>query len=681
MMRRLLLVTTWLVLIVARPVMAQVRDVFPFEDRALDAVTAPGLERFEDERAFVAYLDRVEAIKKRHGKRWASRPRPVRYAAQDQMPPCPPDQPDCQEQRSDAAGDVVVTGAKASAPSITNNQTVGVDEGDIVKQIGPYLLVLQDGRIFSVDTRGGLKLADRVDVYRNAKSDSWYDEMLVQGDRALVTAYSYEEEATGLSVFALDRETGRLRREGVFLITSDDYYDVDNYATRIVGDRLVIYTPYEPEQLRERGKRPVVRRWLPEAERDDEPRGGRPLFDARDLYRPVQRTAEPTIHTISVCPLGRRLARDDLRCRTTGFVAPGRAEMFVSPTDVFLWTWPDRDDVGYQDDCTTNARPMRRDVLPGAVFRLNVVTGRTGVAGVAGSPFDQFSMDSRDSEFRALVDWRPFRCDRPWQDPAEVAFLRVPLRLFGERFEQVIDSRITALPTPGKRTVENRFADDWLVYGGRNGWGTYPPDEEDGPQSARAVAVPVTTPDRAQVIDLPHNIVRTERVGNDIVLNGYRDGRGLDITLLALGSAPRIASTLRLDRRFESEGRSHAFNSVVGADGAGLMGLPTVRREAEAGSEVWRSDASDLSFVTLSPSRALQAAGELRVAGGKPDASYSCDVSCIDWYGNSRPIFTDGRVFGLMGTELVEARLDAKVGGGGQIAEVLRLDLTRPVGR
>ncbi len=46
-----------------------------------------------------------------------------------------------------------------------------VEEGDIVKQINQFLLVLQDGRIFVVDTRGGsgrrLALADRTNVYRD----------------------------------------------------------------------------------------------------------------------------------------------------------------------------------------------------------------------------------------------------------------------------------------------------------------------------------------------------------------------------------------------------------------------------------------------------------------------------------------------------------------------------------
>jgi hypothetical protein len=54
-------------------------------------------------------------------------------------------------------------------------------------------------------------------------------------------------------------------------------------------------------------------------------------------------------------------------------------------------------------------------------------------------------------------------------------------------------------------------------------------------------------------------------------------------------------------------------------------------------------------------------------------AGYTCEVSCIDWYGNSRPIFTGGRVFALTGTELVEGRLER-----GRIREIGRLSIAGP---
>jgi len=36
-----------------------------------------------------------------------------------------------------------------------------------------------------------------------------------------------------------------------------------------------------------------------------------------------------------------------------------------------------------------------------------------------------------------------------------------------------------------------------------------------------------------------------------------------------------------------------------------------------------------------------------------------CKASCVDWYGNARPIFLGERVFALLGYELVEGELDA----------------------
>ena len=35
-----------------------------------------------------------------------------------------------------------------------------------------------------------------------------------------------------------------------------------------------------------------------------------------------------------------------------------------------------------------------------------------------------------------------------------------------------------------------------------------------------------------------------------------------------------------------------------------------------------------------------------------------CKASCVDWYGNARPIFLGDRVLALMGYELVEGRVE-----------------------
>jgi len=46
----------------------------------------------------------------------------------------------------------------------------------------------------------------------------------------------------------------------------------------------------------------------------------------------------------------------------------------------------------------------------------------------------------------------------------------------------------------------------------------------------------------------------------------------------------------------------------------------------------------------------------------------------VDWYGNSRPLFLRGRVFALMGYEIVEGRL-----GRGGISELQRVSFAPTV--
>ena len=49
--------------------------------------------------------------------------------------------------------------------------------------------------------------------------------------------------------------------------------------------------------------------------------------------------------------------------------------------------------------------------------------------------------------------------------------------------------------------------------------------------------------------------------------------------------------------------------------------------------------------------------GEL---GAKPENAIDdkCRASCVDWYGNARPLFLRGRVFALLGYEIVEGTLN-----------------------
>lgn len=190
-------------------------------------------------------------------------------------------------------------------------------------------------------------------------------------------------------------------------------------------------------------------------------------------------------------------------------------------------------------------------------------------------------------------------------------------------------------------------------------------------------AVPISSPDRAQRIDLGHQVTRLENLGADAIVTGYRDDSGLFVSYLDLGAGARIADRLHLADRFESESRSHAFNAILYPAADGLMGLPTVQAERDSGRYPWRSRNSQITFMRFGADGALGDLGNIAprpVPEGAEDSvaqGYSCEVSCIDWYGNARPIFIEDKAFALLGTELVESR----AGQDGMTVD-RRLDLT-----
>jgi hypothetical protein len=506
----------------------------------------------------------------------------------------------------------------------------------------------------------------------------WYDEMLVFGDRVLITGYSYRHSATELSVFRLDTATGHLARQGVFYMSSNDYYSSSNYATRLIGDNLVIYTPFRVADMTQATfKWPVVRRWRSDDERQvDIDRRSRPLFGAAEIYRPVRPVENPSVHTVSVCPLGTAGSERDLECRTTAFIGPNTSQWYVTASDAFLWT-VSRDYDAYDSQACDRAPPFEESYEPALLYRVPIDGAAPGLVGARGLPPDQFSLQASGGRFHALLKDRPRYCNNERSTEARLTYLDFPLESFGAAVRDVAPDRYTPLPGVKSHFIANRFTDRYLVYGSL---GRYRRGLSESAMPP-AYVVPIDRPREVRPLAVRHTVVRAEQAGNDIVLTGYRDGDGLVVTLIDLDGRPRIASSVQLAARYESEGRSHAFNSLIEADGSGVMGLPTIGGETWSSRAPWRSSASDLSFLSVDRRGQLTPIGELErrftysgEEGGIP--GYSCEVSCIDWYGNSRPIFTDGRVFGLTGTELIEGRIVA-----GEIHEVQRLNIALPAAR
>ncbi len=630
------------------------------------------LERFADEAEFMRYVRAVQGANRRRSAAYD-------YGA---IPPPPPPPPPMAApsptlsaptaQVSNAFGASLsrsdMSGAAPEASSITNVQTRGVDEGGIVKMIGRFLVVLQDGRLFVVDTRPGgqpgLQLASRANVYRDPRRSSWYDEMLVSGNRVLVTGYSYVERASEITVFSL-ADNGALTLETAYYISSNDYYDTENYATRLVNGNLVIYTPLNIAYLNTEAPMtwPLVRRWL----RDDDHRAittaGVRLFDARDIHKPVQSTRAPVVHSVSVCPLGGPDRGDELECRTTAFVGASEREFFVSTSDIFLWASPT-----LYGDLAGSACGDGSAALPATLYQIGLDAPGLRALHVRGRPDSQLAMDATQAEFRALLDF-----DNCTSDREQIRYFHTPLSAFSTSPAQAPSRAYTPAPSPQAREYEVRFTDTHVVYGGRASTSSYPPADGEPARTARVIALPVARPSAPVQLEAPHGVMRIERAGDDIVLTGYRTNAGLSVSLLDLARQPRIAGTTLLAGRYESENRSHAFNSLMGEDGAGLMGLPTVTASKQAGRWVWRSGASDISFIAADASGALVSAGQLEARPNAVHPGYRCEVSCVDWYGNTRALFIGQRVLGLSGTELIEGAVS-----GERVLEVRRVNLSAP---
>jgi len=634
-------------------------------ERTAKNLAASTLRTFKNMEEFEEYRARLREAAQEHDVWWAAtiRGNETRTLfATNETSPCNAAIEDC---IGGEVSEVAVTAAKISKrSSITNNQEADVDEGDIVKQYGRFLIVLQDGRLFSVDTGatvGELRLADRIDVYSSANTGTWYDELLVHGNNLIVTGFNYMEDASEINVITIG-DAGELDFQARYYIESEDYYSGNNYASRLVRGRFVVYTPLyladtptdEPLHI------PRIRRWTP----DEGFSQWQPLFSITDVYRPIQPTLTPTLHVISVC---RIKVEQTFGCDSRGVVGPAHREVYVSSDNVYLWLTSDHDEWAHgnagTDSCPEAADLYRYPARRSTVFQLPVESARVRAAHTMGAPYDQFAFDERDDSLLALLVRSPRDCYLDGVLP--MMFTSLPLSFFSTAPQPLDANRYAPLTNATGDNLTSRFTKDHVIYGAGEGrWYRWRDEQRD--TSGEIVAVPLSRPSRLERLRTSHMIDRLEVLGDHAVAFGAQGKSNLGVSTIWLERHSAIADTLVLPEIAQSEGRSHAFNSLVDDRGEGLFGLPTTD---ESRLRYW-NHVSDVQFFATDAQLRMRTLGELagQVSLNK---GYECEVSCIDWYGNARPIFIEGRVFALTGSELIEGQRYAA-----GMAEMGRLQLT-----
>ncbi len=548
---------------------------------------------------------------------------------------------------SDSAAGRAASAAE-SDNSITNVQTAGVDEGGIVKRAGDHLVVLRRGRLFTVRVGGDqLQPVAVLDAYAPGSDPrgAWYDELLIAGRDVVVIGYSYARGGTEIGLFTLGTD-GSLAYRATYQLRSFDYYSARNYASRLIGRKLVFYSP---TLLQPWG--PPLAQMLPALRGGQGPGGSQAdefqrILPATRIYRSDDDfdAGQPlALHTVTSCDLG----VTPMRCEASAVLGPAGRVFYVSAGSVYVWTNPGR-------FYGANAlRPEVSAATQSSVFRLPLDGAAPSSLKTVGVPIDQMSfLEDSQGQLNVLLreqgegegmwgsEWVSKR------SRGALALLRVPLSAFGDGQAVAQRAHYRRLPGTDTGALQNRYVGDWLLWGGADG--------------AWALAYAQSRP--ADRLDANHQVERIEALGEHALLVGNA-GNELRFTAVRLGRAgARVAGQHSMADARQGETRTHGFFYRATGPEEGLLGLPVLgaaaigRRPAAGSAAVVFLRQQNLVFVGL---------GELAARPGRV-AEDACKASCVDWYGNARPIFLGDRVLALMGYEIVEGRLGNAWRGNGE---------------
>lgn len=529
--------------------------------------------------------------------------------------------------------------------SVTNTQHAGVDEGGIVKVHGDHLVILRRGRLFTVAIGDGdLRPVSSIDAFGpEIEPDSaWYDEMLISGNTIVVIGFSYQRGGTEVGLFNIDA-AGQLGYRSTYHMRSNDYYSSRNYASRLIGTKLIFYTPlyFRSNEEDPLASFPAVRRWRQGA-KDDE---FRRIVPADRVYLPeadFDREERLTLHTVTTCDL----ANGGFNCEATTVVGPSGRVFYVSPDSVYVWatSW-----------FTSPGRSL--------LFRMPLDGSSPTALRVSGGPIDQFSFLQSDDEFLNVVVRADGRGDGMWwsgKSEGDVFLMRVSLGRFSDGSEEVPSTNYWQLPKPQGNNFQNRFVHNYLLYGtgGGNPYNTASRENRVYLVDWRRGAT--------QRILLPHAVERLEQMGADAVVVGS-DGKDLHFTAIRLGPEAEIVARYLRKQASQGELRSHGFFYKPDGNDSGTLGLPiSMPMSAEYLNHHLKSSAAILFL--RNEARQFREVGELEAQSEKA-VDDKCKASCVDWYGNARPIFLRNRVFALLGYELVEGKVD-----NGRLTELRRIN-------
>lgn len=555
--------------------------------------------------------------------------------------------------------EVMVTGLRASIPeSITNNQEAGVDEGDIVKKVGDYLVILRQGRLYSILVGGSTdnnfeKVGELSVSLPEWQYHAWYDELLVHENTLIVIGFSYELGSAIYALFSLS-ETGGITFDTAYLIPSEDYYDESNYSARLINGNMVMLLNGSHNYNQESSDKSFA----PEIytiNKQGDVSSGYSLFSKNEIFKPIQFDESVNSVTVAICPIGQA----QLKCTAKTLIGNDFPAYYVSPSYIYIWGesryW------GINIDSVPVGAFRRayksNKINPGLSILYRIPLWDEGISAIQlkGSPIDQFSFSENQGNFYFTA--RESTVSDEWfyaaYDKGDAYWAKITPSDFNNTdivntdfYYNERNFHRFAKGTEGEHV--NRFVGENLLL-------AVSYEYVEGSSTTFSVNL---QSGQVNSIDLDVGIDQIHPIGNNALLLGSADESVSMFTL-------NLQNTLSIVDRYDmflsdlTETRSHGFNFKPTSFG-GVAGIPMSYRATEEQYKKINNEyyiappVTDMFYLGISKELNLYEAGELKgdtiVAWEKDD----CEVSCYDWYGSSRPFFVGDRVFSLLKDELVE---------------------------
>jgi Beta propeller domain len=278
----------------------------PRARHALHATSNGKITALKSQADLILFLDKVEAAKAKLGGQNQS------YESDDTLE------------------SITVTGSRIQRSDlITNNQVSGIDEGDIIKKSGRWLIHLHAGTLSVVDSEApnqSLAKVAQLDLasLNKGADDVWYDELLVYQQHIVVLGFDYANSASQLDFIELTAQ-GELRPVHRYWISSDDYFSSSNYGTRIVGDELLITLSHRLTS--HANDWPMLKR--------DLNLPALPMVQIDDLHLPAVPLSDPYAHWVIRCKLSN--SADPIQnCSGSGVIGTAEKIHYISDTAVYF---------------------------------------------------------------------------------------------------------------------------------------------------------------------------------------------------------------------------------------------------------------------------------------------------------------------------------------------------------